>query len=107
MKVAQSCLPLCNAMDYTVDGILQGRILEWVAFPFSRGSSGSETKATFYYSGNCLNVGPHSVCNSQKLPHRESTSFLLKAKLERAAFWGENARSALDLREWDGLQETN
>ena len=26
-------------MDYPVHGILQGRILEWVAFPFSRGSS--------------------------------------------------------------------
>ena len=28
-------------MDYTVHGILQARILEWVAFPFSRGSSQS------------------------------------------------------------------
>ena len=26
-------------MDYIVHGILQARILEWVAFPFSRGSS--------------------------------------------------------------------
>jgi len=26
-------------MDYTVHGILQARILEWVASPFSRGSS--------------------------------------------------------------------
>jgi len=26
-------------MDYTGHGILQARILEWVAFPFSRGSS--------------------------------------------------------------------
>ena len=26
-------------MDYTVHGILQARILGWVAFPFSRGSS--------------------------------------------------------------------
>ena len=26
-------------MDYTVHGILQARILEWVAYPFSRGSS--------------------------------------------------------------------
>ena len=26
-------------MDYTVHGILQARILEWVPFPFSRGSS--------------------------------------------------------------------
>ena len=29
----------CNPMDYMVHGILQARILEWVAFPFSRGSS--------------------------------------------------------------------
>ena len=27
-----------DPMDYTVRGILQARILEWVAFPFSRGS---------------------------------------------------------------------
>jgi len=26
-------------MDYTVHGILQARILEWEAIPFSRGSS--------------------------------------------------------------------
>ena len=30
---------LCNHMDYTVHGILQARILEWVAVPFYRGSS--------------------------------------------------------------------
>ena len=39
VKVAQSCLTLCNPMDYTVHGILQARILEWVAYLFSRGSS--------------------------------------------------------------------
>ena len=38
VKVTQLCLTLCNPMDYTVHGILQARILEWVAFPFSRGS---------------------------------------------------------------------
>ena len=32
---------LCDPMDYTVHGILQARILEWVAFTFSRGSSQS------------------------------------------------------------------
>ena len=37
-KVAQSCPALCDPMDYTVRGILQARILEWV-IPFSRGSS--------------------------------------------------------------------
>ena len=39
VKVAQSCLTLCDPMDYTVHGILQARILELVAFPFSRGFS--------------------------------------------------------------------
>ena len=39
IKVAQSCPALCDPMDYIVHGILQARILEWVAFPFSRGSS--------------------------------------------------------------------
>ena len=39
VKVAQSCLTLCDPMDYTVHGILQARTLEWVAFPSSRGSS--------------------------------------------------------------------
>ena len=29
----------CDPMDYTVHGILQARILEWVAFPLSRGFS--------------------------------------------------------------------
>ena len=32
VKVAQSCPTLCDPMDYTVHGILQARILEWVAF---------------------------------------------------------------------------
>ena len=41
---AQSCPPLCNPLDYSpagssVCGISQTRILEWVAIPFSMGSS--------------------------------------------------------------------
>ena len=38
-QVTQSCPTLCDPMEYTVHGVLQARILEWVAFPFSRGSS--------------------------------------------------------------------
>ena len=37
VKVTQSCLTLCDPMDYTVHGILQARILEWVAFCISKG----------------------------------------------------------------------
>ena len=36
LKVTQLCLTLCDPMDYTVHRILQARILEWVAFRFSR-----------------------------------------------------------------------
>ena len=39
VKVTQLCLTLCDPMDYTVYGILQARMLEWVAGPFSRVSS--------------------------------------------------------------------
>ena len=37
MKGTRSGLTRCDLMDYTVLGILQARILERVAFPFSRG----------------------------------------------------------------------
>ena len=39
VEVDQSGLTLLDPMDYTVHEILQARILEWVTFPFSRGSS--------------------------------------------------------------------
>jgi len=39
VKVSQSCLTLSDPMDCIVRGILQARILEWVAIPFSNGSS--------------------------------------------------------------------
>ena len=47
--VTQSCLTLCNSMNYSplgssVQGILQARILEWVAILFSRGSSWSRDR---------------------------------------------------------------
>ena len=39
MQVTQSRQTLCNPVDCIVHGVLQASILEWVAFPFSRGSS--------------------------------------------------------------------
>ena len=58
--VGQLCPTLCNPMDcsapgFSVCGILQARILEWVAMPSSRGSSqprdrtqGSHTAGRFF-----------------------------------------------------------
>ena len=39
VKVTQLCLTLCDLVDYTVHGILQARVLEWVAYPRASGSS--------------------------------------------------------------------
>ena len=36
VKVIQSCPALCDPVDYRIHGLLQARILERVAFPFSR-----------------------------------------------------------------------
>ena len=47
VKVTQWRLILRDPMDYTVHGILQARILEWVAFPFSRGSSQPRDRTQF------------------------------------------------------------
>ena len=48
-KLLQLCLILCNTVDCSppgssVHGILQARILEWVAMSFSRGSPDPSTK---------------------------------------------------------------
>ena len=44
MSAAQSCPTFCDTTDYnlpgsSVQGNLQARLQEWVAIPFSRGSS--------------------------------------------------------------------
>ena len=56
VEVTQSCPALCNPMDYTVHGILQARILKWVAFPYSRGSSQprDQTQVSHIAGGFCI-----------------------------------------------------
>ena len=45
VKVILSPLTLCDPVEYTVHEILQARILEWVAFLFSRmGTRGGDSK---------------------------------------------------------------
>ena len=59
----QLCLTLCEAMDYSppgssVHGILQARILEWVAIPPSRGSSDPGTEPTPVFQADSLPSEP-------------------------------------------------
>ena len=52
-EVAQSCLTLCNSIDcsppgFSVHGVFQARILEWVAISFSKGSSPPRDRTQVY-----------------------------------------------------------
>ena len=56
VKVVQSCLTLYDPMDYIVHGILQARILEWVAYPFSSGSSQPRNQTEVFYIAGGFSV---------------------------------------------------
>ena len=69
--VAQSCPTLCNPMDSSppvssVHGILQARILEWVAMPFSGGSSnlGIEPRSPTLQADSLLSKPPGKPKNT-------------------------------------------
>ena len=62
VEVAQSCLTLCDPMDYSlpgfsIHGILQARILEWITISFSRGSfrPRDQTRVS-HIGGRCFNL---------------------------------------------------
>ena len=62
VKSLQLCPILCDPMDYStsgssVHGILQARILEWVAISFSRGSSRPRDRTQVSHTvGRCFNL---------------------------------------------------
>ena len=61
-EVAQSCPTLCDPMDCSppgssIHGILQARLLEWVAISFSRGSSQPRYRTQVsHIAGRCFNL---------------------------------------------------
>ena len=64
---ALSHVLLCDARDYIVHGILQARILEWVAFPFSRASSqpGIEPRSPALQVDSLPSVPPRKPMNTR------------------------------------------
>ena len=66
-SVVQSCLTLCDPLDCSppgssIHGILQARVLEWVAISFSRGSSRPRDQTQVSHSvGRCFNLWATSV----------------------------------------------
>ena len=68
VKVAQSCPTLCNSMDYPGHGILQARILQWVAFPNSRETSQlrDQTQVSCIVGGFFCSWATRKAQNSQR-----------------------------------------
>ena len=70
-KSLQSCPTLCDIMDYSppgfsVHGILQTRILEWVAMPSSRGSFGPRDQTRLSYVSGISRRVLYYECHSEK-----------------------------------------
>ena len=76
VKVAQSCLTLCNSKDYTVHGILQARILESVAIPFSSGSSQPRHPAL---QADSLPAKPHGTGSPRILERIADSGYLFSS----------------------------
>ena len=86
VKVTQSSPTLCNPMDDTVNGILQARTLEWVAFAFSRGSSQprDRTQVSCIAGRFCTNWATREIFPNQGLnpglPHRRQILYQMSHK---------------------------
>ena len=103
---AQSCLTLCNPMDgsppgSSVPGILQARILEWIAISTSRESSQSgdgtqvsriadrfftswaTREATIIYTSLPSTQAPYKFLNSVLFPYRTINALSLQAEENR------------------------
>ena len=67
VRVAELCPTLCDPMDYRIHGILQARILEWVAVPFSRGSSQPRDQTQISsIAGRSKKIQPSKMWNSYR-----------------------------------------
>ena len=116
VKAAQSCLALCDPMDCSHQaplsmGILQARMLEWVALPSSRGSSQPRDRTCVscdsYIAGEFFTTEPqgkaqgsHKETQSSYLPWYPSAAFHEKFSQrlwDRATVW----------LNWEGLYKVN
>ena len=98
-KSLQSCPTLCDPMDYSppgisVRGILQARIMEWVAIPSSRGSSqlrdGTHVLCLLHWRANSLPLAPPGTrgdCLYLGSPHDSTEMALFSSNSTGYANW--------------------
>ena len=65
---------LCNPIDCIVHGILQARVLEWVTFPFSRGSSQPRDSRSPTLQADSLPAEPSTMWGSLRTPRFKEKS---------------------------------
>ena len=93
-QVTQSCLTLCDPVDCSppgssVRGILQARILEWVAIPFSRGSSQPRDRSQVsHIAGRRFNLW--ATRESQQDGRRGELAFRIKPHTHPRCLEGSN-----------------
>ena len=97
MLVAQSCLTLCDPMDCSppgssVLGILQAGILEWVAIPFSKGSSrlGDQTRVSLI-AGRYFTTEPPRKFLHRTLGRQNKIAPFLKLFIQEKCLTGKGA----------------
>ena len=83
VKIVQSCPTLWDPVDYKVHGILQARILEWVAFPFSRRSSQprNRTQVSHIADGYQLSHKGSSAQGKDSIKYLWSLSIIIETSL--------------------------
>ena len=82
-KVTQTCLTLCDPVDYTVHGILQAGILQWVVFSFSRGSSQPKDQTQV----SCIAGRFFTICATREAPTAIHESVKEKEEHHTLARW--------------------
>ena len=93
VKVVQLCPTLCDPMDYIVHGILQPRILEWVAFPFSWGASQprNQTQISHIAGGFFTNWAMKEALCDPASPWTVACQAPLPMEFSRQEYWNESS----------------
>ena len=108
MKVTPLCPTLHDPIDYTVHSILQAKILVWIAFPFSRGSSKPRDRTqvshiagrffTSWSSREDFNSDDYSICYcGQESFRRNGVALIAKQKSMKCRTWVQSQKQKNDL----------
>ena len=86
---AQSCLTLCDPMDCGLPGssvhdILQARILEWIAIPFSRGSFRPRDRTRVFCIAGSPALQGRSMTNLDRILKSRDITSLTKVHIFKA-----------------------